>query len=223
MFKSIFIDADDTIFDFGAAQRNAFYKTFDKLKYPINEEIYSTYNDINIYYWKKFERGEIEKNKLITERFVTLFNKMNFVGDENEVEKWYRIFLGEETVWWEGAQNGIEKLSKKYDLYVTTNGCADTQINRIKKSGLGEYIKDTFISESIGYPKPQPEYYEYCFKHSNAQRENTLAIGDSLTSDIKGGINAGLKTMWCNFMNNPLPDMNIDYVVYSWEDILKIL
>ena len=85
MFKSIFIDADDTIFDFGAAQRNAFYKTFDKLKYPINEEIYSTYNDINIYYWKKFERGEIEKNKLITERFVTLFNKMNFVGDENEV------------------------------------------------------------------------------------------------------------------------------------------
>ena len=223
MIKTIFIDVDDTIFDFGAGQKTALFETFDKLNYYIDESIYSLYDSINISYWKKFERGETTKDKLIIDRFVTLFNETGIKGDPYRTEDIYRKFLDEQAVWWDGAEDGVKYLSEKYDLYATTNGCGATQIKRIRKAGLDKYLKDTFISEIIGYPKPRKEYYEYCFNRSGAEKESTLAMGDSLTSDIAGGINAGLKTLWCNFKSLPVPDMKIDYVAYNWNDIKNIL
>lgn len=223
MLKSIFIDVDDTIFDFGAGQKTALYNTFNELNYYIDEAIYSKYDAINIFHWKKFERGETTKDKLVIDRFVALFKEIGLNGDPLKTEEIYRKFLDEQAVWLDGAEDGVKCLSNKYDLYATTNGCGTTQINRIRKSGLDKYLKGVFVSEDVGYPKPRREYYEYCFKNSTAEKESTLAMGDSLTSDVAGGINFGLKTLWCNFKSLPVPDIKIDYVAYNWNDVKSIL
>lgn len=223
MFRTLFLDADDTIFDFGAAQKAALEGAFGALGYPFDDELYEIYDKINISYWKMLERGETVKEKLIYDRFYDFFERTGINGDAIKTEYEYQERLGQQAFWWEGAKEGVAYLSKKYDVYITTNGHGDTQKSRIKLSGLDKFVKGVFISELIGYAKPQVEYYDYCLEKSGADRETTLCIGDSLTSDIKGGINAGLKTMWCNFKNEETPLLPIDYIVRDWKDICRIL
>lgn len=217
------MDADDTLFDFGAAQKVAFFEAFNELKYPVNEETYKRYDRINLSHWKKLERGETTKERLVFERFEDLFQEIGFNGDAQKAEEKYQARLGEQCFWLDGAKSGVEKLSKKYDIYIITNGHAETQFKRIERSGLISFVKGVFVSESVGYNKPDPRFYDVCFARCGADREKTLCIGDSLTSDIKGAIDSGLHSMWCNFFNVPTPPAPIDYIVCSWEEVLRIL
>ena len=223
MFRTLFLDADDTVFDFGAAQRAALEESFRTLGYPFNEEIYGIYDGINIKYWKKLERGETVKEKLVYDRFYELFGETGIKGDVLATENAYQSNLGKYAFWLEGAKEGVRYLSGKYDVYITTNGHGDTQTSRLRISGLDKMVKGVFISEIIGYAKPRAEYYDYCLKESGAEKDMTLCIGDSLTSDIKGGINSGIKTMWCNFKGEETPKLKIDYIVRDWKDICSIL
>lgn len=222
MFKTLFMDADDTVFDFEAAQKAAIKATFEKLGYPFNEENYKLYDEINIKHWKKLERGETVKEKLIYDRFYEFFEKTGIKGDPIKAEEEYQVRLGEHAPWIPGAKKGVEYLSKKYDIYVTTNGYGETQRSRLKLSGLGDMVKGVFISEDIGYSKPNGKYYDICLHACGADRETTLCIGDSLTSDILGGINAGMKTMWFN-TKGQRTDLPVDYIVKSWDEICSIL
>ena len=223
MFKTLFMDADDTIFDFGAAQRAALFATFDALDLPLTEEEYKLYDAINLRHWKKLERGETTKQRLIYERFEDLYSAIGKPGDVVKTEDLYQNFLGEQAFWLPGAKEGVEKLSNRYEIYILTNGYASSQLNRVRKSGLRAFVKDVYVSEAVGYNKPDKAYYDYCLAHSGADKGQTLCIGDSLTSDIQGAINAGIKTLWCNFSFAPTPPTPIDFIVYSWDDILSIL
>ena len=223
IFQILFMDADDTIFDFAAAQKAAFYNTFESQGLAITDEIYLLYNEINRSQWQKLERGETVKERLIYERFEELFERTGIKGDVVKTEDIYQYSLGNYAFYLPGAKEGMEILSKKYDIFIITNGTAKTQKSRIKISGLDKYVKDVYVSEDVGYNKPDIRYYDYCLEKSGAKRENILCIGDSLTSDILGGITAGIKTMWCNFKNEKTDVKKIDYVVYSWDDILNIL
>lgn len=223
MYKTLFMDADDTLFDFGKAQHEAIFAAFSSLGYPMDETIYPLYDRINLSFWKKLERGEVDKETLVYERFRELFRTIGFDGDVFKAEDAYQSLLGKQAFWLEGAENGVKKLSEKYDVYVTTNGHGETQEKRVRKSGLYKYIKGLFISECVGVAKPKKEYYDHCFARSGAKKESTLCIGDSLTSDIKGGVDYGIDTMWCNFSSLPVPDLPITYIVHSWDEILTIL
>ena len=223
VFATLFMDADDTIFDFGAAQKAALFAACNQVNISLTDDEYNLYDAINISHWKKLERGETTKERLVYERFEEFFIKTGKNADVYQMEEAYQNLLGEQAFWWKGAREGVEKLSRKYDIFILTNGHAATQFNRVKKSGLGKFVKDVFVSEAVGYNKPDKAYYDYCFKKSGADKEKTLCIGDSLTSDIQGGINAGMKTMWCNFSFAPTPPTPIDFIVYSWDDILSIL
>lgn len=222
MFKTLFLDADDTVFDFDAAQKAAIKATFEKLGYPFNEENYKLYDEINIKHWKKLERGETVKEKLIYDRFYEFFETTGINGDPIKAEEEYQARLGEHAPWIKGAKEGVGYLAKKYDVFITTNGYGETQRSRLKLSGLGDMVKGVFISEDIGYAKPNALYYDYCLKESGAERETTLCIGDSLTSDVKGGINAGMKTMWFN-PKRLTTDLPVDYIVFDWKEICSIL
>lgn len=223
-FKTLFMDADDTVFDFGAAQKAALFAAFKRMDEPLSEEEYALYDAINIKHWKMLERGETTKDRLVFARFEEFFGKTGKKCSVERTEELYQELLGEQAFWWEGAKEGMEQLSKRYDIFLVTNGHADTQYSRVKLSGLDGFVKDVFVSEAVGCPKPEKAYYDYCFRKSGADRKTTLCIGDSLTSDIKGGVNAGCKVMWCNFRNEPIPsDPPIDYVVRSWAEILDIL
>ena len=132
-------------------------------------------------------------------RFEEYFGDFGIQVNGMDVDKLYRQYLNASAVLIDGAIDLLESLKGKYPLYIVTNGVAATQYNRLAKSGLDKYFDGIFISEEAGAQKPQMEFFEYCFeKMGRRDVEHMLIIGDSLTSDMRGGNNAGIDTMWYN-------------------------
>ena len=138
---------------------------------------------------------------------------------------YYEDFLSKGHYFISGAEELLESIYKKYNLYLVTNGITKVQRGRIKSAGLKKYFKDIFISEEIGYDKPNIEYFEHCFKKIESfEREKTVIIGDSLSSDIKGGINAEIKTIWFNSkkeIGNAF--FKSDYEISSLKEVERLL
>lgn len=221
---TLFIDADETIFDFKKGQYTAFNIMWEKLGFKKNEEAYNLYDRINDNYWHLLEQGKVTKSELIIKRFSDLSDKIGIRFDPYLAEDIYQYTLGNQAFWFEGAKDAIIDLSKRYDIYVTTNGDASTQKNRAHLAGLDKYIKDMFVSEEIGFPKPQKEYFDYCTGHSNNRLDEIVMIGDSLRSDIKGATEYGIKSIWANFRKQNI-QCNYPIVIeaHNWQDILNYL
>lgn len=199
-YRALFLDMDGTFLDFCAAERNAFYRAFEKTGEKPDEEKYRLYSAINDSLWKAFERGEIEKDAIRKSRYTRLFERLDIQADGIAVEQDYERFLGEGHELVPHAWEVLSFLYGRYPLYVVTNGFAAVQKNRLKLSGIGRFMEQVFISEEIGYQKPQKEFFEACFSRISLplRPEEVLLIGDSLTSDILGAKNAGIASCWFN-------------------------
>lgn len=219
---AVLLDIDGTVMDFSKGQRHAFFSAFSELGYNFKEDEYTLFDGINKCYWRKFERGEIRKDVLIYERFDVLFEKLGVKGDSAAVENIYQHYLGEQCFLIEGAMDAVKYLKGKYAIYIVTNGVKETQLNRIKKSGLINYTDMIFVSEAIGYQKPQKEFFDHVFNNVPFKKESSVIIGDSQSSDIQGGINAGIKSIWFN-AEHEKKTVPSDYEIHSWEEIYKIL
>lgn len=223
-YTSILFDADNTLLDFDKAENVGLKKVMELYNLPITDENCRKYSEINAALWKKFEKGEIRKNDIKATRFKTFFE---FLGvkekiDPLRVNETYLSFLKEGAYTIEGAKELCENLKEKgYSLYIITNGIALTQARRLKKSGLLPYFKEVFVSETVGFPKPKKEYFDYVFSNIDEKdKSRILVIGDSLSSDIKGAQNAGLDYIWYNHYKTAVPeDLNAVAVV---EDIRKL-
>lgn len=157
-YTTLLLDMDGTFLDFGAAERSAFFRAMDNNGYEADEGTYKLYSRINHGLWEAFERGEIDKQTLLFTRFGRLFESMGVEGDGAAFEKEYQLLLGEGHELMEDAWEVLEYLYKKYDLYVVTNGVEATQRSRLKISGIERFMKDIFVSEAVGYQKPQIEF-----------------------------------------------------------------
>lgn len=198
-FRTILMDVDGTLFDFEASERNALSETFKKYGYVLTEEIRNIYERINKDLWKQFEQGKIDRNTVIYSRFGKLFKTIGIEDDGIAFEDDYQRILGMQHHLLEDALEVVQYLHAKYDLYIVTNGVTATQMQRLKDSTLDRYVKDIFVSEATGFQKPMKEYFDYCFARiRDIDKSRTMIIGDSLTSDIKGGNNAGITTCWYN-------------------------
>lgn len=215
MFQTIFLDLDDTLLDFGAAERVAISKTFQEIGMEPTPALLRRYSEINQSQWEAFERGEITRETVLTRRFELLFAELGMAQDPAVTEDIYRTYLGVGHYFVPGAEELLAYLAPKYDLYLASNGVAATQYSRLESAGIGHYFKEIFISETTGYHKPEREYFDYCFARiENFDPQRTLMIGDSLTSDILGGKNAGIKTCWFNPKHKPRrPDITPDYEI----------
>ncbi len=223
-YTTLLFDNDDTLMDFGDAERQGIERTFLANNIPYNEELLKSYSAINLSLWKLFEKGEIEKERIYTERFRLFSQKHNIPLDEEKISKEYfsNLQYGHKRI--DGAYELIEKLHKDYDIYVITNGESSTQARRIKDSGLLPFYKDVFVSERTGYQKPHIGYFNYVFERINEKdRSKILVIGDSLTSDIQGGINAGLDTCWYNPKRKPREKIVPTYEINSLEELYLCL
>lgn len=220
--KTILLDIDGTVMDFHAGQRKAFFASAAETGEKADEDVYLTFDEVNKSYWKKFERGEIAKEVLIFERFRTLRELKGIPKDEYVFEKVYQRLLGEQCIYIDGAEKGVGYLSGKYKIYIVTNGVKHTQLNRIKKSGLSSFTDGVFISEEVGYQKPQKEFFDYVFAKTGEDRKTSVIIGDSPSSDIQGGINAGIKTVRFN-PSGVREEPYADAEVTSWEELCKLL
>ncbi|MDF2543840.1 MAG: noncanonical pyrimidine nucleotidase, YjjG family [Herbinix sp.] len=224
-FKTILLDADDTLFDFGACEREALRLAFERYEYEYSEEIRKIYEKINVNLWKQYELGKMDRKTVIYSRFGLLFQELGIVDDGIAFEDDYQELLGMQHFFIEGAMELILYLHKKYKLYIVTNGVTATQLQRLKDSRLDQYMKKIFVSEETGYQKPMKEFFDYCFERMDQfDRSTTLIIGDSLSSDMKGGNNAGITTCWYNPKHiRNMSEVKVDIEIHDLKELYQLL
>ncbi len=222
-YTTALFDLDGTLLDFASAERQGFLTAMKKHGIPCDINVYKRYSAINDSLWKAFERREIGKEEIGTKRYEILFEEMGITADAEQVGKDYKELLSGMGILYDGAIELCERLiSKGILLYAVTNGTAHIQAKRMAVSGLDKVFIKTFVSEEIGFRKPDKEYFDYVFENiEEKNKSRILIIGDSPTSDIKGGINAGIDT--CYFAAEPHPDISPTYIAGSYDEVEKII
>lgn len=215
MTDTVFLDLDNTIFDFSKAERIALKKTLETLGVDTSEKTLARYSVLNTAQWKLLEKGEITRQEVKVRRYRLLFDELGTDASAEEAAALYENLLGIGHFFMEGAEELLNELQGKYRLYLATNGTASVQKGRIASADLERYFDGIFISEEIGHDKPGKAYFEACFAQiPGFAKEKAVIVGDSLTSDIQGGINAGIRTIWFNPAGEPgdeaiVPDAEI--------------
>ncbi len=197
-YTTLFLDLDNTLLDFAQAEAMAIHKTLEEFRLPTTDKIIQTYSGINLSFWKRFEKGEIPKSAIFEGRFKTLLSLLGEERDTKALSDFYLNTLAFGYYKIDGADLILTYLKGRgYKLYATTNGFAFTQYNRIEKSGLAPFFHKIFISEELCAQKPEKEYFEACINNiPEKDKKKILVVGDSQSSDILGGINAGLDPCW---------------------------
>lgn len=204
MIDTVFLDLDNTIFDFSKAEKIALKKTLETLGVDTSEKTLARYSVLNTAQWKLLEKGEITRQEVKVRRYRLLFEELGTDASAEEAAALYESLLGIGHYFMEGAEELLNELKGKYRLYLATNGTASVQKGRIASASLERYFDGIFISEEIGYNKPDKAYFEACFAEiPDFVKEKAVIVGDSLTSDIQGGINAGIRTVWFNQKGEP--------------------
>lgn len=197
-FTTILWDVDGTLLDFLYSQKYAITACFHALGKKITEEQIQRYSQINDEFWKRYERGEVTKEQLLAGRFLQLFQEYDIRDINLEVfQRDYQEALGNVFSHKDDSLTICKSLHGHIRQYVVTNGVVSTQRNKLKLSGLMEVMDGVFISEEVGVPKPDKRFFDYCLEHVEEKDcSKILIVGDSLTSDIRGGAQAGIVTCW---------------------------
>lgn len=225
-YTTLLFDADGTLFDYKKTERNALVKSFNHFSIKLSEDDFiSKYRLINNQLWQDFESGKISLPELRTVRFTRLFESLSLPIDPFAFGKIYILYLGEGDEMLPDTSAVLEKINGKYTMALITNGIAEVQHRRIKSSGLDKYFPYIFISEEIGSPKPETRFFDITMrKLSNPSREETLIIGDSLTSDIAGGNLSGIDTCWFNPQNKENDtEYSPTYTIAKLTDLLDLV
>ena len=214
MIEFLLLDLDDTILDFHKAERIALSKTFRDFGLEPTNEVLDLYHEINKWHWEQLELGLMTRDQVLVNRFGALFEKVGMTVYPAACAKSYESNLGIGHYFLPGAEEAVKRLKEHYRLFLVSNGTATVQHSRLTSAGLYPYFEQVFISQEIGYNKPDKAYFDRCFARiPGFDRKKALMVGDSLTSDIKGGINAGLKTVWVNPAHKPCGDIRPDYEI----------
>lgn len=225
-YEILLWDIDQTLLDFDMSQDYALKFSFREFGMEADDNIVARYAVINEAYWKRLELGKVTKSELLTGRFDALFLELGVKGISSaDFAPVYQKALGSVYFFKDNAFELCSRLRGKVRQYAVTNGVSCTQRNKIHLSGLDQIFEDIFISEEIGCPKPKLEFFEKCFeKIPDFQREKTIIVGDSLSSDMKGGNNAGISCCWYNpegKENNT--NLKIDYEIRNLWEVEDIL
>ena len=225
-YTYLLFDADDTLFDFPQASSHAFGVMCQANDIPNTPDIYQLYYRINEELWAAFDRGEVSKTYVVTERYVRFLSAMQLDRDPVICNRDYLSALGAGVFPLPYAEDVCRELSRRgHRLYIATNAVAAVQRNRLKNSVFADLFQGAFISEEAGAPKPNLAYYHHIFRQiPEITPENTLVIGDSLSTDIKGANNAGLPCCWFNPNKLPRPsDLRINYEISDLRELLYIV
>ncbi|MGG0655272.1 YjjG family noncanonical pyrimidine nucleotidase [Rummeliibacillus pycnus] len=198
-YQTLLFDVDDTLLDFSAAEDEALHRLFAENNLELTDEVENRYREINTSLWSAFEEGKVSREEIVDTRFGLLFKEYGKEVDGKLLGERYQQLIAENHDFIEDAPELINSLASQYNLYIVTNGVTKTQYKRLKDCGLYPLFKNIFVSEDTGYQKPMKEYFDYVFSRiPTFDQHSTLIIGDSLSSDMKGGQNAGIDTCWFN-------------------------
>ena len=224
-YKWLLFDADNTLLDFSLAEKCALSATLRGALLPDSDEVVAVYSEINDSMWKMLERGEITKERLRTLRFERFCLHFGFTADPVYLADSYVENLKSNSQLCEGAEELCQRLFGKYKLYIITNGILEVQRARFGGSAICRYFEHSFISDEIGVEKPSSLFFDAVASAIDGfDCKQALVIGDSLSSDIRGGINYGIDTCWYNPAKKAKPDgMDITYTVERLCDIETLL
>lgn len=199
MIDILLLDLDDTILDFHKAERIALSKTLLEHGLEPSEKILSLYHEINKWHWEQLEKGRLTREQVLLGRFTALFEALGQEEKGPGCAESYEENLSQGHYFLPGAEEALTRLHGKYRLFLMSNGTARVQKGRLTSANLYRFFEQVFISQEIGFNKPEKAFFDTCFAQiPGFRRESALLVGDSLTSDIQGGINAGVKTVWVN-------------------------
>lgn len=198
--KAVLWDVDGTLLDFLAAEREAIRSCFESFNLgECPDDMIERYSQINVHYWKRLEYGEITRDEVLLGRFVEFFAGEGIKTDAVAFNNEYQLRLGDTIVFIDDAYELVKRLRARVKQYAVTNGSLTAQKRKLTRSGLIELFDGVFISEEIGFDKPRPEFFDYVFSHIPPfEKDEMLIVGDSLTSDMRGGNIAGVKCCWYN-------------------------
>ncbi|GHI00813.1 YjjG family noncanonical pyrimidine nucleotidase [Neobacillus kokaensis] len=224
-YETIIFDIDETLFDFGKAEENALRKVFQEFGIPSGAKLYrESYEKCNKPLWRELEQGFITLEELKVERFRRLFFHEGLDIDASEFSRVFLEYLGQGTYLIPGAVELISSL-EDYQLAVITNGFGDVQKARIAGSPLAQAFEQIIVSEEAGIQKPEKGIFEYAFsKLGISNKDKVLMVGDSLTSDIQGGVNVGIDTCWFNpHQKENTNGVNPTYEIRDLLELVKIV
>ena len=225
MMEFLFLDLDDTILDFHKAERLAISRTFRSFGLEPTDQVLERYHVINRLHWERLERGELTRDQVLTGRFQMLFEELGIPAQPQAVAKGYEHNLGLGHYFLPGAKEALDALRGKYRLFLASNGTASVQHSRLTSAGLYPYFEEVFVSQALGANKPSRAFFDACAAQiPGFDPRKALMVGDSLTSDILGGINAGMKTCWvCPRGAQGRPDIVPDYRIEALSQLPELL
>ena len=223
MIKAVLIDIDDTIFDFEKCSKNAFKNTLKKLDLSYKEKDFLYFNEVNDILWNKQKLGKININEVFIERSIMMSKYFELDIEKEIFNDLFVEFLYDKDEMVDDIEDLLSYLSNKYQIYAASNGIYDMQINRLKKSNLDKYFKDIFVSDKMGYEKPDKRFFEKIMNITKYSNNNLIMIGDSIKSDIIGAKNSGIKSIYFNKGNKKISDKDLTYQVKKLSEIKKIL
>ena len=216
MFEFLRLDLDDTILDFHKAERIAIAKSIRDFGVEPTEAVLGRYHVINKWHWEQLELGKMTREEVLVGRFAMLFQEMGITVNAVDVARAYEKNLAIGHYFLPGAEEAVDTLHKKYRLFLVSNGTASVQKGRMTSANLYRFFEKVFVSQEIGHNKPAKAYFDACFAQiPDFDPAKAVIVGDSLSSDIQGGINAGIKTCWVNPshaapQNGIVPDYEIE-------------
>lgn len=228
MIKYLLWDIDATLLNFKKAEYFAMREGFREFNLAIDESEIKNYNLINDKYWKILEKGEITRETVLHGRFREFFDGLNIGYNDKliyDFNKFYQVELGNNIFFNDNAKETLKALEKSYKQYAITNGSIVAQKGKLKKSGLDKIFDGVFISEEMGIDKPNKEFFDIVFENvGSTDTREYLLVGDSLTSDILGANNAGIKNIWYNPENvDNKANVKVDYTINNLKEVIEIL
>ena len=227
MIKVILWDIDGTLLSFKLAEKAAIRACFAKFGLgELTDEMLAEYSAINAKYWKRLELGELTKGQVLRGRFEEFFSTYGLDAscvDDFNAE--YQVRLGETVVFNDNGKELVERLRGKVKQVAVTNGTLVAQRGKLKNSGLDQLLDDVFISDVVGVEKPGKGFFDAVFAAIGEYgKDEVLIVGDSLTSDMQGGNNAGILCGWYNPKGEPVPDhLRVDYDIRDLNAVELIL
>ena len=227
MIKVILWDIDGTLLSFKLAERAAIRACFAKFGLgEITDEMLARYSAINARYWKQLELGELTKPQVLRGRFEEFFLEYGLdTGCVDDFNAEYQVRLGETVVFNNNGKELVQRFRGKVKQYAVTNGTLVAQRGKLSNSGLDKLLDDVFISDVVGVEKPGIGFFDAVFAAiGHYEKDEVLIVGDSLTSDIQGGNNAGILCCWYDPAGQEVPaHLQVDYHIADLNELTGII
>lgn len=222
-YKTLLWDIDGTLLNFEKSEEMSMHRCLEKYNVSITEAQFENYKNINKECWKAIEKDHTRRKELMAKRFNDFFKQLNVEIEGDLFNEEYQKALGTYYYLNDGALEVIQTLKPLCRQYAASNGSTTAQMGKLKGTGLYDLFDGLFISEQIGYEKPDVAFFNYIQQKVNYDPTSTLIIGDSLTSDMQGGINSHIDTCYFNPYRNKNEQVHTTYEISQLKDILKIV